>query len=140
MKAPNYDWRCHSCNETNTAGTFQCSSCGFPAYAPGRKIVAAARNREPTSTSVPAEAKRAPREEIEWLIFLPDILIAAATIVAFPFWLPSLLHEASYLAAIGLTVCVVSGVGLAWWAWRTGSKGFAYAGLFLVLAGAAVAI
>jgi hypothetical protein len=38
---PSYSWSCHACDASNPPGVGRCVSCGFPAVAPGRKIVQA---------------------------------------------------------------------------------------------------
>jgi ribosomal protein L37E len=140
LKAPAYDWRCHACNETSPAGTSKCARCGFPAFAPGRKIDAAAREQKARVEPEPLEVRREPHDGLNWVVFLPEGLIAAIVVLAFPFWVLSLLHEASYQAAMALTFFVSSGLGLGWWAWRIENKWLGYAGMVLVLIGAAVAI
>ncbi|WP_128003635.1 hypothetical protein [Piscinibacter defluvii] len=140
MKTPSYDWRCHSCGETNAAGTGRCTSCGFPAFAPGRKIVAAVRERESTDATAPVSATHASQDDLDWAFLFPEVIFAVAVILAFPFWFLSLLHEASYRSALALALLVSSGVGLGWWAWRIENKWVLYAGIVLVLLGAAVAI
>jgi hypothetical protein len=77
---------------------------------------------------------------LDWIVFFPEVVTAAVVVVAFPFWFLSLLHEASYQAAMSLALLVSSGLGLGWWAWRIENKWVAYAGMVLVLIGAAVAL
>lgn len=39
---PNYEWICHTYQESNSPGLAVCSKCGFPAVASGKEIVAVA--------------------------------------------------------------------------------------------------
>jgi hypothetical protein len=140
MKAPTYDWRCHSCEAANVAGAFRCASCGFPAFAPGRKIVAAVHEREATRVPAAVEHRQRVSDETNWLIFFPEGIFALFVVLASPFWFLSLLSRASYAKAGLLAFFVASGLGLGWWAWRSQSKWVLYTGMVAVLAGAACAI
>jgi hypothetical protein len=47
-----YTWRCHTCDASNSAEANACASCGFPANATGKQIVAARALNGPAANAL----------------------------------------------------------------------------------------
>ena len=140
MKPPIYRWVCHACSATNPAGVIRCANCAFPAFAPGRKIAEAAEEQKPVHLRTPEKAQRTERSELDWLIFFPEGILAVVVVLAFPFWLISLVFDGNYRQALFLFLFSSCGLALGVFAWRQDSKLLLYLCMLFVLLGASLAI
>ncbi len=78
--APKYEWTCHKCEETNSAGVSRCTHCDFPANFRTSDL--------PTVPVLVTDKQASETDSVAsklWM-FLPEGILAAALAVYAPFW------------------------------------------------------
>ena len=135
-KKPPYAWRCSACEATNDAGIARCN-CGLAAYSDGRAIAQRTAQLRPP----PAPRPEAPKPGSllsgnDWILFFPEGIFAAITVLALPFWAWRLMHSGAFMAAASLLALSGVGIALSLIAWRGNHKWLLYAGMMFILLGA----
>jgi hypothetical protein len=138
-KKPSYAWQCCACRSSNDAGVERCVGCGLDAYSKGKTIAQrAARLRPPAPATTPPPAPN-PESRLtgsDWLLFFPEGILAAITVLSLPVWVGRLLRDGAHGAAASLLALSGVGVTLSVIAWRNKNKWEVYAGMMFILLGA----
>ena len=124
MSAPTYVWSCKRCHRANEPNTDTCSWCGCPASIAPVDLDPPKKGGDP---------KHFFEEPGSWLIFLPELPIAALLAVASPVWAVSLMLHGHIVGGIILMLGVVPLCYGAYWGIRSNNRWGTYMAIFGIL-------